>query len=157
MTKNRASQGPSHTAAGMTGPFIVVADDETRIADTLVAILNSEGYNAAAAYDGTSALETCQQRVPDLLLSDVFMPGMNGIELAIAIRQQFRGCQILLFSGHAETAEILQEARRRGFDFELLPKPVPPEQLLIKIREMIGTRDPHQQRNRLREEQDSPT
>jgi PAS domain S-box-containing protein len=93
-----------------------------------------------------SALEICQQRVPDLLLTDVVMPGMNGIELAIAIRQQFIACQILLFSGHAETSEILQDARRRGFDFELLAKPLHPEQLLRKIKELLGTHDPHQQR-----------
>ena len=130
----------------MMRPFIVVADDERLIADTLVAILNSEGYTAAAAHDGISALEICRQRGPDLLLSDVAMPRMNGIELAIAIRQQFRGCQILLFSGHAETAEILQEARSRGFDFELLAKPLHPQQLLIRIRELIGPHDSHQQR-----------
>jgi CheY-like chemotaxis protein len=146
MMKTRAPQMPSSLVADVRVPFIVVADDEKRIADTLVLILNAEGYKAEAAHDGISALEICRQRVPDLLLSDVIMPGMNGIELAIAIRQEFRGCQILLFSGHAETAEILQDARRRGFDFELLAKPVHPEQLLTKIKELLGPHDSRQQR-----------
>ena len=139
MMKADARQMASSTAADGQRPFIIVADDERRIADTLVLILNSKGYKAEGAHDGTSALGICQQRVPDLLLSDVVMPGMNGIELAIAVRQQFRDCKILLFSGHAETAEILQDARRRGFDFELLAKPVHPEELLIKIKDLLRT------------------
>jgi CheY-like chemotaxis protein len=53
-------------------------------------ILDSKGYSAEAAHDGESALEICQQKIPDLVLSDVVMPGMNGIELAIAVSQQFR-------------------------------------------------------------------
>ena len=83
---------------------------------------------AEGAHDGA---EICRRRVPDLVISDVVKPGMNGIELAITIRQQFRGCQILLFSGQAETLEILEDAKRRGYDFELLAKPL---QLLGKIK-----------------------
>ena len=146
MTKTRVYQSPSNPAADVPGPFIVVADDEKRIADTLALILVSKGYAAEAAHDGTSALEICRQRVPDLVLSDVVMPGMNGIELAIAIRQQFGGCQILLFSGQAETLEILEDAKRRGYDFELLAKPLHPEQLLAKIKELLAPHDARQQR-----------
>jgi len=126
-------------------PFIVVVDDEQRIADTLVLILNSKGYAAQAAYDGASALDICRHKIPDLVLSDVAMPGMNGIELAIEIRRQFPGCHILLFSGQADTAEILENARRRGDDFELLAKPLHPEELFIKIEKLVGPRDARQQ------------
>jgi CheY-like chemotaxis protein len=77
-------------ATDLLRPFIVVVDDEKRIADTLALILDSKGYSAEAAHDGESALEICRQRIPDLVLSDVVMPGMNGIELAIAVSQQFR-------------------------------------------------------------------
>jgi CheY-like chemotaxis protein len=58
--------------------------------DIFALILDSKGYSAEAAHDGESALEICRQRIPDLVLSDVVMPGMNGIELAIAVSQQFR-------------------------------------------------------------------
>ena len=148
MTNIRPRQTPSSPAPAVPVPFIVVADDERRIADTLALILTSKGYAAEAAHDGVSALEICRQRVPDLVLSDVVMPGMNGIELAIAIRQQFRGCQILLFSGQAETSEILEDAKRRGYDFELLAKPLHPEQLLAKIKELLSPHDARQQRVR---------
>jgi DNA-binding response OmpR family regulator len=139
---------PSKPAADLTRPFIVVVDDERRIADTLVLILKSKGYAAEAAHDGASALAICRQRAPNLVLSDVVMPGMNGIELAIAIREQFSDCPILLFSGQAETTEILEDARRRGYDFELLAKPLHPQELLAKIKELIGPQDTRQQLGR---------
>jgi CheY-like chemotaxis protein len=129
---------PGRPAAELRQSLIVVVDDEKRIADTLVLILNSKGYAAEAAYDGASALEICRQKVPDLVLSDVVMPGMNGIELAIAIHDELQGCRILLFSGQAETAEILEDARRRGYDFELLAKPLHPDKLVLRIKELIG-------------------
>jgi len=141
MKDARVQQTPSSPAADPERLFILVVDDEKRIADTLVLILNSKGYAAEAAHDGTAALEVCRQKAPNLVLSDVVMPGMNGIELAIAIRQQFPGCHILLFSGQAETSEILEDAKRRGHDFELLAKPLHPEELFLRIKELIGPHD----------------
>lgn len=141
-------QLPLSPPADLSRPFVVVVDDERRIADTLVLILDSRGYAAAAAHDGASALEICRQRAPDLVISDVVMPDMNGIDLAIAIRQRFRDCHILLFSGQAETADILENARCRGYDFELLAKPLHPEDLLMRIRTLIGPRDASQQPER---------
>jgi len=148
MNTNRRHRAPISSAGDLPRPSIVVVDDEKRIADTLALILNSKGYVAEAAHDGTSALAICRERAPDLLLSDVVMPGMNGIELAIAIRQQFPHCHILLFSGQAETMEILGDAKRRGYDFELLAKPLHPEDLLRKIKQLIGPRGPREQRPR---------
>jgi CheY-like chemotaxis protein len=148
MTKTRVYKMPSASPVDMPKPFIVVADDERLIADTLVLILNSKGYAAQPAHDGTSALAICRQRAPDLVLSDVVMPGMNGIELAITIRQEFPRCHILLFSGQADTVEILEDAKRRGYGFELLAKPLHPEQLLTRIRELLGPRDARQPRAR---------
>ena len=141
MKDARVQQTPSSPAADPERRFVLVVDDEKRIADTLVLILNSKGYAAEAAHDGAAALDVCRQKVPNLVLSDVVMPGMNGIELAIAIRQQFPGCHILLFSGQAETSEILEDAKRRGYDFELLAKPLHPEELFLRIKELIGPHD----------------
>jgi DNA-binding response OmpR family regulator len=148
MTETRVYQMASSPAADLPQRFIVVVDDERRIADTLALILNSKGYAAEAAHDGASALEICRRRVPDLVLTDVVMPGMNGIDLAIAIRQQFRSCHILLFSGQAETAEILEDAKRRGYDFELIAKPLHPEELLLRIKGLLGPHDARQRRVR---------
>jgi CheY-like chemotaxis protein len=135
---------PTSHATDLQRPFIVVVDDEKRIADTLALILDSKGYSAEAAHDGESALEICRHRIPDLVLSDVVMPGMSGIELTIAVSQQFRDCHILLFSGQADTAAILEDAKRQGYDFELIAKPLHPEDLVTKIKDLIGPPMPAQ-------------
>jgi CheY-like chemotaxis protein len=122
-----------------SGKKILVIDDERRIADTLTLILRSAGYTSAAAYDGPSGVATCSEFLPQLVISDVVMPGMSGIEVAIEIRQQFPQCKILLYSGQAATAQMMDQARAQGHDFELLAKPVHPVQLLEKVKSLIET------------------
>jgi len=114
-------------------PIVLVVDDEQVIADTLVVILKQAGLAAIAAYDGESALEMALLVPPNLLLSDVAMPGMNGIELAIAVRNKVQDCRILLFSGHASTTCLLEEAKNRALDFAFLAKPVHPKDLLAQV------------------------
>ncbi len=118
---------------------ILVVDDEHCIADTLTAILRNFGYDATARYDAQSALEECDSRAPDLVISDVIMPGLNGIDMAIRIRQKFTDCKILLFSGVAGSFDLLAETRLTGHDFELLTKPVQPAELLRKVESELRT------------------
>ena len=113
---------------------MLVADDEKVIADTLAIILNQNGYDASAVYTGTAAVERARATRPDLIISDVIMPDMNGIDAAIKIRVFLPGCKILLFSGQAATADLLEDARKRGHEFEILAKPVHPQDLLQKLR-----------------------
>ncbi len=112
---------------------VLVVDDEPCIADSLSAILRHCGYQASAVYDAASALVLCQSCPPDLVISDVAMPRMNGIQMAIYIRQHYPNCKILLFSGTATTTDLLEDARRQGYSFELLAKPVHPSDLLAKL------------------------
>jgi CheY-like chemotaxis protein len=112
---------------------VLVVDDERCIADTLAAILRNAGYEAAVAYDGESALQRCQSVQPHLVITDVVMPGMNGIDMAMRIRQRFPDCKILLFSGVAGSADLLEDARRQGYDFEMLGKPIHPADLLAQV------------------------
>jgi DNA-binding response OmpR family regulator len=121
------------------GRRIVVIDDEKLIADTVALILRSEGYAAEVAYDGPSGLATCSDFHPHLVITDVVMPGMSGIEVAIELRRKSPNCTILLYSGQAATAQMMEDARSRGHDFELLAKPVHPLQLLKKVKSMIET------------------
>ena len=113
---------------------VLVVDDESIIADTLVAILNGSGFSAVAAYDGESALELIAARPPNLLITDVNMPGMNGVETPIRVRRNFPSCEVLLFSGHAATADLVEEARKLGYSFHLLKKPIHPRDLLQHLR-----------------------
>lgn len=115
-------------------PKVLVVDDERVIADTLAIILNQHGYEASAVYTGNGAVERARTVRPDLIISDVIMPDMNGIEAAIHIRKFLPSCKILLFSGQAATADLLESARAQGHEFEILAKPVHPQDLLAKLR-----------------------
>jgi CheY-like chemotaxis protein len=126
-------------------PKVLVADDERLIADTLGMILNRSGFRASVVYDGIQAVETARSWQPDLLLTDVVMPAMNGVEAAIQICAMIPECRVLLFSGQAGTSDLLQEARARGYHFEVLPKPIPPSELLARLRSALSEGQPGQQ------------
>jgi CheY-like chemotaxis protein len=115
-------------------PKVLVADDERVIADTLSIILNQAGFEATAVYSGEKAVETAKTLKPDMLISDVIMMDMNGIDAAIKIRGMLPNCKILLFSGQAATADLLDRARVQGHEFEILAKPVHPQDLLARLR-----------------------
>ena len=121
-------------AATPTKPKVLVADDEQVIANTLAIILNQAGFEARAVYSGEKAIEAMDEFQPDMLISDVIMTGMTGIEAAIATRNKLPSCKILLFSGQAATADLLEKARVEGHEFEILAKPVHPTDLLAKLR-----------------------
>ena len=122
-------------ANGQPGkPRVLVVDDERVIADTLSTILNQNGFDASAVYSGISAVDRAREMRPELVISDVIMQDMNGIEAAIRIREILPGCKILLFSGQAATADLLERARAQGHEFEILAKPVHPQDLLAKLK-----------------------
>lgn len=115
-----------------------VVDDEDLIASTLELILISQGFDARSFMDPLDALRAAQTVSPVLLLTDVVMPKMNGIELANQIRQQWPLCRVLLSSGQGSTNELLAAARLQGHHFEMLAKPVHPDVLLEKIKLLFG-------------------
>ena len=114
---------------------ILVVDDEPLIADTIVQILNRNGFIAEAAYGGREAIEAAHRIKPELVLSDVLMPHIDGVEAAITIQKFLPEARIVLFSGQAATVEILARARVRGYHFELLAKPLHPTQLIKHLRQ----------------------
>ena len=115
-------------------PKVLIADDEPVIADTLAMILKQSGFDARAVYSGEKALELAQTLAPEMLITDVIMADLNGIDAAIRIQALLPGIKILLFSGQAATADLLEKARARGYEFEILAKPVHPQDLLRKLR-----------------------
>ncbi len=120
--------------ANQEKPKVLIADDERVIADTLAIILNQSGFQATAVYSGEKAVETARTLAPDMLISDVIMTDLNGIDAAIKIRGMLPMCKILLFSGQAATADLLDRARVQGHEFEILAKPVHPQDLLARLR-----------------------
>jgi DNA-binding NtrC family response regulator len=123
-------------------PIVLIVDDERVIADTLSVILSNSGFAVMTAYDAATALELASVIPPELLLTDVCMPGMNGIELAIALVQSIPDCKVLLFSGQASTVDLLDKAQHGGYDFTLILKPVHPTDLLSRISECLNKETP---------------
>jgi len=115
-------------------PVVFIVDDEKTIAETLTAILRMSGFDGKSFTDPREALRAAQAETPDLLLSDVMMPQLTGIDLAIAVQRACPNCKVLLFSGQAETLDLLSEARKHGHYFHLLSKPIHPADLLKHIR-----------------------
>ena len=124
-------------SSGPSNPVVLVVDDERIIADTLGAILEMNGYAALVAYDGPTALELARLIPPDLLISDVVMPGMSGVELAMTLLQSLAECKVLLFSGQAATLDLLAAARSAGHNFIALSKPMHPTAMLAQVANMV--------------------
>lgn len=113
-------------------PIIMVVDDEPLVADTLAMILRHAGYRAMRAYDARTALEMASVRAPDLLISDVAMPEMNGVELAMGMMSMAPECKVVLFSGHARSVDLMR-AYDAGHDFPLMAKPMHPSEMLGQV------------------------
>ena len=118
--------------------LVYVVDDERVIATTLAAILKNSGFEAVPFIDPLEALLAAESQTPDLLITDVMMPQLNGVDLGIQFKAIHPKCKVLLFSGQAKTSDLLQDARDKGHDFELLTKPVHPTDLLRAIKEITA-------------------
>jgi CheY-like chemotaxis protein len=116
-----------------TRKYVYVVDDEHIIANTLSAILRGSGYDAIALYSAEAAIASCERQHPDFVITDISLPGMNGIEMAMQLRTRFPKCGVLLFSGQVGTMELIEKAYEKGYDFELITKPVHPKDLLAKL------------------------
>lgn len=137
------AKAPPEAALGAADPHrrtessakVLVVDDQRLIADTLAEILNNTGFDAVAAYDGFDALDKASRFHPHWIVTDVLMPRMNGVELAIALRKNYPSSSILLFSGQAGISEILNDGYRQGYQFELLAKPIHPMKLIERLKQ----------------------
>jgi CheY-like chemotaxis protein len=112
---------------------VIVVDDEEKIATTLAIILNQAGFEARAVFSGEQVVELLDSFQPEMMIADVVMPVMTGIEVAIAVRSKLPNCKILLFSGQAATADLLEQAKTHGHEFEIVTKPIHPTDLLAKL------------------------
>jgi DNA-binding NtrC family response regulator len=120
------------------GARVFVVDDEPAIRETLAAILYNEGYAAIPFDDGAMALSSAAEESPDLLITEVIMPDMNGVDLAIHFENLYPNCKILLVSGAPAAWDLVASARLGGHDFELLAKPLHPVKLLEKVAGTLG-------------------
>jgi CheY-like chemotaxis protein len=109
-------------------------DDNRDIADTTSEILQGAGYEPLAVYSGAEALESMPSFAPQLVISDVTMPQMSGIDLMYELRHTHPAVAVILLSGDTAAEELQAEAVAGSVT--VLGKPIPPRQLLKIIAEL---------------------
>ena len=113
------------------GQTVLVIDDDRVLADTLSEILRRHGYKPVALYSGEEALELAGRFRPDVVLSDIRMSELDGIEAAKRIRILHPACRVILFTAHTVSTALAHSIR--GLGFELLQRPLHPERVLTAL------------------------
>jgi len=112
-------------------PRVLVVDDEERFRRTLAKMLRAEGLTVAEAAGGEAALRALAEAAPDVVMLDIRMPGMSGLEALEEIKRRAPLTEVIMLTGHASLDAALEIMRRGGYDYVL--KPCPLEELLVKI------------------------
>lgn len=120
---------------------VLVVDDERLVADTLSLIFQRAGFKTYTAYGAQEAQRLASVNAPDILLSDVDMPGVSGVDLAMSILANNPNCKVILFSGHASVSDLAR-AKAAGYEFPLLAKPIHPQVLLESVSKRLGVAIP---------------
>ena len=117
---------------------ILIIDDEPEICKMVTEFLFDAGYAASYALNGPDGLAMIKKDSPSLVLLDIGMSGMNGIEVMRLIHEQFPALPVVILTGHRDT-EMVKKIAELGA-CEYLTKPINPETLLNQfVRDMIGT------------------
>jgi putative two-component system response regulator len=135
-----ARRAPAEGQIVATGPYILVAEDNFDILEAMREVLESEGFRVTCAHNGAEALRCFQRETPDLLVSDVMMPQMDGFALLSAVRAHPNGAALpfLFLSARTEAAATTQ-ARNLGAD-DYLFKPFAADDLLMAVRAKLERR-----------------
>ena len=120
------------------GPILIV-DDEANIRKSLEGVLSDEGYSCALAGDGADALSQLQSLHPSLVLLDIWMPGMDGIETLRRIKEYQPRTPVIMMSGHATISTAIMATKMGASDF--VEKPLELDLVLKAIRRALGTHE----------------
>ncbi len=137
-----------------SGRIILVVDDEARVRSSVRAILEDEGYAAVEAAEGGEALRKAAAEGPDAVLLDVWMPGMDGLEVLSALRSQDPDLPVVVMSGHGNIETAVRAVKMGAFDF--LEKPLSLDRLLLVLRNALAQRVLREENRALREEKTAP-
>ena len=110
---------------------ILIVDDEHSIRESLQGILQDEGFRTAFAASGEDALAIIQSENPDLVLLDIWMPGIDGLETLKRIKQLRKNQLVIMMSGHGTIETAVQATRLGAYDF--IEKPLSLEKVLLSI------------------------
>lgn len=113
-------------------PIVVVVDDAPNVAETSAASLTEMGLRARAVHSGQEALELMKAHQVDICITDLMMPGMDGVELSRRLRELDPNITIIVFSGAAQSDEMMRTSARGGA-YQCLRKPLDPRKLMHVI------------------------
>ncbi|MEW5735146.1 MAG: sigma-54 dependent transcriptional regulator [Thermodesulfobacteriota bacterium] len=119
-------------------PSILVVDDEKPILQTLGGVLEDEGYQVVFAQNGYDAMKSIAQESPDLVLLDIWMPGMDGIETLKEIRRDFPALPVVIITGHATVETAVSAIKLGAYDF--IEKPLSVEKVVVTINNALNFR-----------------
>jgi len=118
----------------MTGRKILVVDDEARLVDVIRAYLERDGYKVAAAYNGREALLQARRERPDLVLLDLMLPEIDGLEVCRTLRKESNVPIIMLTARTEETDKLI--GLELGAD-DYVPKPFSPREVVARVRAVL--------------------
>jgi len=118
---------------------ILVVDDEKDIRISLTGILEDEGYQVVTAASGVEALETLREDLPDLVLLDIWMPGMDGLETLEKIKSLLPHITVIMISGHGTIETAVRATKLGAFDF--IEKPLSLDKVLIAVTNALRMKD----------------
>ena len=130
---------PSTPPAGTPRATLLIVDDDTQLRGSLVALFQRLGFNATAVPNGHGALNHLSNRVVDIVITDIFMPECDGLELLRLLRKIDPRPRVVAMTGaeHAAMPDLLRLARQLGADCTIR-KPFQPAAMVQLVEEMLG-------------------
>ncbi len=95
----------------MSSAHILIVDDEKRICSSLTGIFEDEGYTTRAVHDGHAALEYIEAGLPDLIILDLWMPGMDGLQVLEIVKKRYPALPVIVISGHGNIETAVKAAK----------------------------------------------
>jgi two-component system nitrogen regulation response regulator NtrX len=117
------------------GKTILVVDDEASILQSLKGILVDEGYEPVCVKSGSEALEKIEESIPDVILLDIWMPGLDGLETLQRVKQDHPQVEVVMMSGHGNIETAVKATKMGAYDF--IEKPLSLEKLLLAVRNAL--------------------
>ncbi|MET0515350.1 MAG: sigma-54 dependent transcriptional regulator [Nitrospiraceae bacterium] len=114
---------------------VLIVDDEVSILNSLSSILEDEGYDVAVAKSGTEALKICLVDPPDLMLLDIWMPEMDGLETLRKVRESSPATQVMMMSGHGSIETAVKAIKLGAYDY--IEKPLSLENVTLRVKHAL--------------------
>ncbi|MEX1299244.1 MAG: sigma-54 dependent transcriptional regulator, partial [Desulfotignum sp.] len=119
-------------------PAVLIVDDETTIIESLSGILSDDGFEVIHAFNGYEALKKIETESPDIVLLDIWMPGIDGIETLREIKQKFPNIPVVMITGHGSIESAVDATKSGAFDF--LEKPLSIDKVMVTINNALNFR-----------------